>query len=114
VHIAGYRYLLSLYRVLFEVLQIGARCSGEHASEFRTLMTERLTPIVSQARDTGRQIVSQATERGRQILSQASERGGQILSQAGERGREVVSQARDHLQEAGRAVSNWFSNIFAK
>nr|XP_022327874.1 uncharacterized protein LOC111127128 [Crassostrea virginica] len=38
-----------IHRILFEVGQIGARCAGDRGSEFRTMLTERLTPLLSQA-----------------------------------------------------------------
>ncbi|XP_061164014.1 uncharacterized protein LOC133173102 [Saccostrea echinata] len=60
-----------IHRVLFEVLQIGTSCTGNRASEFRTLITERLTPVVSQAgsrlQEVGRQIGSRLEEAGRQV-----------------------------------------------
>lgn len=39
-----------IHRILFEVGQIAASCTGNRASEFRTLVTERLTPLLSDVR----------------------------------------------------------------
>lgn len=37
-------------RILFEVGQIAASCTGNRASEFRILATERLTPLLTEVR----------------------------------------------------------------
>lgn len=42
--------ILVFCRILFEVGQIAASCTGNRASEFRILATERLTPLLTEVR----------------------------------------------------------------
>lgn len=42
--------ILVFCRILFEVGQIAASCTGNRASEFRSFATERLTPLLTEVR----------------------------------------------------------------